>query len=93
MQKSFRLEPAYYVQITPIPTVVIRYHLVWIRLFAVDVWIWTGFQQVVLIHQSSFHQCVAELYHCLEAQHAKLRKHSIALLFQLYLLRLATQEL
>ena len=56
----------------------ISYHLRWIRLFAVNIWIRTGFQQVVLIHQSSFHQCVAELHHCLEARHAKLRKHSVA---------------
>ena len=42
-----------------------------------NVWIRKRFQQVVLIHQNSFHQCVAELYYCLEAQHAKLRKHSV----------------
>ena len=71
----------------------IRYHLGWIRLFAVNVWIWTGFQQVILIHQSSFHQCVAELYYCLEAQHAKLMNHSVGILFQLFLLRLVTQNL
>ena len=62
----------------------------WIRLFAVNVWIRKGFQQVGLTHQSSFHQCVVELYHCLEAQHAKLKKHSVEKLFQLFLLRLAT---
>ena len=41
----------------------------------------------------SFHQCTVELYHCLEAQHAKLRKHSVAKLFQLFLLRLVIQGL
>ena len=37
--------------------------------------------------------CFTELYHCLETQHAKLRKHSFAKLFQLFLLRLVTQGL
>jgi len=65
----------------------------WIHLLVENVILLTEYQQAASAYYHSFHQCNAEMYHCLEAQHPKPRKHFLAYHFQWFRLQLVAQNL